>query len=97
MDDYNINPNDIQLIKMDIEGGEKIVIPCIIPFLQKYKPNFYISLHRVFITENDIDTILDLLFNVYKNCYNFLENNTRRKVNKQIIKKEQLLTLVFEK
>lgn len=96
--DNNINPNNIGLIKMDIEGGEKIVIPSMQNFLKKYKPNFFISLHRVFLEENDINIILNILFNIYDNCYHFLpENNSRKKITKQIIQKEGLTSLIFEK
>jgi FkbM family methyltransferase len=96
--DNNINPNNIGLIKMDIEGGEKIVIPSMQNFLKEYKPNFFISLHRVFLKDNDIDIILNILFNIYSNCYYFSsENNSRRKITKQIIQEEGLTTLVFEK
>jgi FkbM family methyltransferase len=48
LEDNNINQNNIGLIKMDIEGGEKIVIPAIEKFLKRCKPNFFISLHYVF-------------------------------------------------
>lgn len=96
--DNNINPNNIGLIKMDIEGGEKIVIPSMQNFLKKYKPNFFISLHRVFLEENDINIILNILFNIYDNCYHFLsKNNSREKVTKEIIQKEGLTSLIFEK
>ena len=96
--DNKINPNNIGLIKMDIEGGEKIVIPAMQNFLKEYKPNFFISLHRVFLKDNDIDIILNILFNIYCNCYYFSsENNSRRKITKQIIQEEGLTTVVFEK
>ena len=66
-DDVNIN--NIALIKIDIEGGEKIVIPAMKKFLTRIKPTLYISLHWVFITRNDIKNILNILFKIYKYCY----------------------------
>ena len=98
IEDYKIDPSHIGLIKMDIEGGEKIVLPSIQNFLKKYKPNFYISLHRVFLQDNDIVNMLDILFDIYENCYHFSENNKlRQKVNKEIVQERKLTTLVFEK
>jgi len=98
IEDYNINPNNIGLIKMDIEGGEIIVVPSIQSFLKKYKPNFYISLHRVFLPDKDIETILDILFDIYENCFSFSETDkSREKVTKEIIQENQLIALVFEK
>ena len=40
IEEQNINPEDISLIKMDIEGGEIIVVPHLINFLKKYKHRY---------------------------------------------------------
>jgi len=98
LEEYNVDPYKIGLIKMDIEGGEKIVIPSILNFLKKYKPNFYISLHRVFLNNNDIESIINDLFDIYTNCYYYSSNDcSREKVTKDIIQKQGYNTLVFEK
>jgi FkbM family methyltransferase len=65
LDELNINPTEISLIKMDIEGGEILVVPYLETFLKKYKPVFYISLHYCYLRIDDIIVILDVLFGVY--------------------------------
>ena len=55
---------------MDIEGGEKLVVPAMQPYLIRSKPNLYISLHWVFLGKRDIRMILDILFDIYPYCYN---------------------------
>lgn len=57
----NIGIDRVEFVKMDIEGGEKIVVPLIIDFLVKNKSNLFISLHPLFITNTEIKTILDIL------------------------------------
>jgi len=96
IEEQKINPEDISLIKMDIEGGEKIVVPALVNFLKKYKPNFYISLHRCFLRPSDIEEIIDILFGVYDKCYVFSCNGEKRLVDKNIIQNESLGCLVFE-
>lgn len=96
LDQYNIDPMNIGLIKMDIEGGEIIVIPSMISFLEKYKPNFYISLHRVFLLEKDINIILNILFKIYDNCYYIDSNYIKVKVDIHTIQKNGLTSIIFE-
>jgi FkbM family methyltransferase len=69
--DNNINLHDISLIKMDIEGGEKIVIPSMMSYFKKHniKIPLYISLHWKPLTKEDINNILTLLFDHYNNCF----------------------------
>ncbi|MBY6037803.1 FkbM family methyltransferase [Fictibacillus nanhaiensis] len=40
---------DLSLIKMDIEGGEYLLVPSMRSYLKKYKPAFYLSLHPNFL------------------------------------------------
>ncbi|SDX91859.1 FkbM family methyltransferase [Thermoactinomyces sp. DSM 45892] len=47
---YNIR--DVNFVKMDIEGGEYALIPCLKEFLEAEKPTFYASLHSPFLKEN---------------------------------------------
>lgn len=64
-----IDPSSINLIKMDIEGGEKYVIPASQKFLRKNKQiKLYISLHWMNIDMTDTAT---MLFDIYKYAYNW--------------------------
>jgi FkbM family methyltransferase len=96
IEEQKLNPEGISLIKIDIEGGEKIVVPALVNFLKKYKPPFYISLHRCFLRPSEIEEIIDLLFGVYDKCYVFSYSGEKRLVDKNIIQNECLETLVFE-
>ena len=93
---YNVNPSRIALIKMDIEGGEFILIPDLIPFLYNYDIPLYISLHFVFLKEEHISFILRILFDNYINCYQFDDYGNKTKVTMKKILNEKLTTLVFE-
>ena len=95
IEQQNIDPQNISLIKMDIEGGEKIVVPSLVNFLNTYKPVFYISLHRCFLRESDIKQIIDILFNIYDKRYYF-SNGVKELIDKNFIQTEKLQCLVFE-
>ncbi len=60
---------EIGLIKMDIEGGELLVIPDMIDFLTKNKTPIYISFHPFWFPEenkgNQILWIAEALFGIY--------------------------------
>ncbi|MDQ0417309.1 FkbM family methyltransferase [Croceifilum oryzae] len=43
---------DVNFVKMDIEGGEYALIPCLKEFLEAEKPTFYVSIHGPFLKEN---------------------------------------------
>ena len=96
MNEQKINPELISLIKMDIEGGEIILIPALQTFLKKHKPVFYISLHYCFLRDEDIQKILNILFKIYDNCYYFNKNGWKKPVDKKIIKAKKIDSLVFE-
>jgi len=96
IEQQNIDPKNISLIKMDIEGGEKIVVPSLVNFLNTYKPIFYISLHRCFLKESDINQIIDILFNIYGKCYYFSNNGAKKLIDKKVIQTKKLNSLVFE-
>ena len=73
LDDF-IKVNDIKncnFIKIDIEGGEAIVLPNIKSYLQRNKPTLLLSLHPFAFNDkkNDLEAILDVL-KIYKNIYN---------------------------
>lgn len=96
LEENKIKPEDISLIKMDIEGGEVIVVPSIKDFLKKYKPKFYISLHPCFLRKCDISFILDILFEVYDKCYYFTSLGAKKEINKESIATLEKNSLVFE-
>jgi FkbM family methyltransferase len=98
LDNYKINPDDIGLIKMDIEGGELYVIPAIQEFLTKYKPPIYVSFHCPPLTLSEIDYIMTILLKIYKNMYVF-DNKYKQKINKEEIFVNENLTyetIVFD-
>lgn len=98
LDTHNINPNEIALIKIDVEGGEIILVPYLETFLRENNINLYISLHRCFLLNDQIEEVLDVLFSIYDNCYEFsTEPNKRTKLTKKVIQDRKLLSLVFEK
>ena len=65
---YNIK--DCNFIKMDIEGGEIILLPSMKDYLQKNKPTLYISLHPNWFRniEKDSRMIIDIL-TTYNHLY----------------------------
>lgn len=94
--EQKINPEDLSLIKIDIEGGEIIVIPAIEIFLQKYKPVLFISLHYCFLEDKYIYTILDILFKIYDKCFHFNCIGKKIPIDINNAKNNKLTSLVFE-
>jgi len=64
------NITDCDFIKMDIEGGETVVLPAMKQYLEKNKPVLFISLHPLFFQHpaEDMKKIIDVLM-IYKNVY----------------------------
>lgn len=54
INDYDINPNDISLIKVDIEGGEEHILNDLYTIYDKYNINLYISMHYTWWTNKDL-------------------------------------------
>jgi len=54
INDYDINPNDISLIKVDIEGGEEHILNDLYTIYDKYNINLYISMHYAWWTNKDL-------------------------------------------
>lgn len=79
-----ISIKDVRLIKIDIEGGELFVLPSMLPFLKKHKPVLYISVHRWFLKEEQVDTVIKMLYSVYDVCYSAKDLNTKLNM-KQVI------------
>ena len=96
IEQQNIDTQNISLIKLDIEGGEKIVVPSLVNFLNTYKPVFYISLHRCFLKKSDINQIIDILFNIYDKCYHFSDNGEKNLVDKNFVQTKELNCFEFE-
>jgi FkbM family methyltransferase len=88
--------DNIALIKIDIEGGEIIVIPHLKEFLSKYKPVLYISLHYCFLKEDKVFEIIDILFGIYTNCMRY-NNDTHlfEKLNIDYVKASKESSLLF--
>jgi len=95
LNDYDIDPKTIALIKMDIEGGEFILIPDIINVLYKYNITLFISIHYVFLKEEHIKFILQILFGAYRDCYVYVKGKKTRTTMKKIIN-EEYTELLFE-
>lgn len=65
--DNAISPNEISLIKMDIEGGEIEVLKQAKDYIIEHRPPMHISFHPAWLNDfdKDIDSIL-FLFDVYQ-------------------------------
>lgn len=62
--------NDCNFVKMDIEGGEEVILPTMKNYLMRKKPTLYLSIHPRFFKNPEITTrkiFNDLL--IYKNLY----------------------------
>lgn len=75
----------ISLIKIDIEGGEAIVIPALKNFLSIYRPPLYISLHHMFLPKHEILKIINILSKIYENIYIIQDNIKIKKTKEEII------------
>jgi len=96
--EQNIIPSHISLIKMDIEGGELILVPYLKNFLKEHKPVFYISIHHGFLKEEHIILIINILFDIYDdNCYIFTEDGIKQKILKESVIKLKRNSIIFEK
>lgn len=64
------NIQDCNFIKMDIEGGESVVLPASKEFLQEIQPTLYLALHTAWITDKVafLASVKDTL-SFYKNVY----------------------------
>lgn len=96
LNEQQIDPLQISLIKMDIEGGELIVTPCLESFLRKYKPAFYISLHYCFLKNQHVYDIVERLFSIYDSCYIFDNNGNKILKSKDEVISSKLNAIVFE-
>jgi len=81
--------NDCNFIKMDIEGGEVVVLPNIKDFLQKNKFTIYLSLHPKLFKDvkGDSQLIIETL-KIYKNIFD---------INGKLLDLDALLTALLDK
>ena len=70
---------DISLIKIDIEGGEKFLLPSMKDFIQQTKPNMYIALHTPWI--DDKESFFNMLKEVLAGYSTYSINNTKIKLS----------------
>lgn len=82
----------VGLIKMDIEGGEKIVIPAMIDMLTNLRSPLLLSLHWVYLKNQDIDNILNDLFKIYEVC---TPVDRKGEIDKQNILDKKISTVLF--
>ena len=61
--------SDCNLVKIDIEGGEKFVIPALLNFFRKKKPTLILSLHPTYLTQKEIREIVKMLRDTYPYIY----------------------------
>jgi FkbM family methyltransferase len=55
INEYKIDPNNISLIKVDIEGGEEYILEDLYNIYTKYKIPMYISFHYTWWKNNDLE------------------------------------------
>ncbi|TSC57839.1 MAG: methyltransferase, FkbM subfamily protein [Candidatus Peregrinibacteria bacterium Greene0416_19] len=60
---------DCSFVKMDIEGGEAIAVPAMEKFLRAERPTFFVSLHWVYLSKPQIESIVNLLYDIYPFIY----------------------------
>ena len=77
--------DDCNFIKMDIEGGEALVLPSMKNYLMENKTALYLSMHPRFFSDSIEDTrkIIDVL-KIYKNIYT--DNGEKIKTNDLLLK-----------
>jgi FkbM family methyltransferase len=79
-------------IKMDVEGGEILILPEARDFLSSFDHTLYLSLHNTFFKNNEImKPIIDCLGHVYRNLY--LDDGTKINID-YIMKKRHNLEVV---
>lgn len=89
---YNIK--DCNFIKIDIEGGEIIVLPTMLDFIKSYKPTLHLSLHPGFFPnlEEDSNKIISIL-QEYKHIF---DNNGNSMSLKELLKNYLLRKSLFD-
>lgn len=65
IDDNNIDPNEISLIKVDIEGGEEYILNDLYNIHKKYNIPLYVSFHYEWWKNKNLDRF-DFLTQIQK-------------------------------
>ncbi len=75
---------DCNFIKMDIEGGEALVLPTMAEYLQHTKPTLFLSLHAQLFPnpDQDMKTILEIL-----SSYKYLVDANGNPLSKDVLQK----------
>jgi len=83
------NIDDCNFIKIDIEGGELIILPNIKRYLEKNKPTIHLSLHPPFFKKPKIGLkkIINIL-KIYKNIFN--SGGTKVDLARYVLSKKKL-------
>lgn len=53
------------LVKVDVEGGEKVVVPALADFLRRRLPTLLLSLHWVYLTRAEIARVVGVVDGIY--------------------------------
>lgn len=63
-----VNPREISLVKIDIEGGEIDLLHGAVDYIRRHKPPMLISFHPAWINplQAKIDSVADFLFPIYE-------------------------------
>ena len=83
-----IDVNKLALIKIDIEGSEKIVLPHIKDFLISCDAPLYLSLHPAFLGKDDLTNLVNLIYSIYKNGYNVTCDSEKTDITKEVLLQE---------
>jgi hypothetical protein len=83
--------SDCSFMKIDIEGGEKILVPAIAPFLRRQRPALYLSLHWNQLEQEEVESMLDLLSTIYDYMY---DDSLLRAVDKRRVVGEKISSIV---
>lgn len=67
LDPFLRNIDNVGLVKIDIEGGEVILLPALADYLNEFKPPIYLSFHPFWFTDksNKINELADIMCGVY--------------------------------
>jgi hypothetical protein len=74
-----------------IDVGEKIVLPELEPFLRRYRPTLYLSLHWMQLTKSEIESMYDLVSSIYDCIY---DDSLLRSLDKQRLLSQKMSSIV---
>ena len=87
IENLEITPEEVTICKMDIEGGEKLVVPAIKDFLCDNDIPLLIALHWGTLSEGDIREILTHLFSSFDNCRYIYELDNPMAIEEIVLRK----------